>query len=67
MKAGREGQVFLERSPGSDPGLVKGGNYVKEDKHLCLCLQKNKWLFYSEGGDGCLSIALRMCFCVVLR
>lgn len=52
----------------NDPVLAKGGNYVREEKHLCLFLQENKWLFYSEGGDGCLSIALScMCFCVVLR
>lgn len=66
MNAGREGQVFLGRSPVSDPGLANGGNYVREDKHLCLFLQKNKWLFYSEGADGCLSIALRMCFVLCL-
>lgn len=66
MNAGREGQVFLGGSPVSYPGLAKGGNYVRKDKNLCLFLQENKWLFYS-GGDGCLSIVLRMCFCAVLR
>lgn len=59
---------FSGENPVNDPVLAKGGNYVREEKHLCLFLQENKWLFYSEGGDGCLSIALScMCFCVVLR
>lgn len=37
----------------SDPGSAKERNYVREDNHSCLFLQENKWLFCSEGGDGC--------------
>lgn len=52
MNVEMESQVFLGRSPVSDPVSAKGGNYAREDKHLCLFQQDNKWLFYSEEDMG---------------